>query len=163
MEKILISGCLVGQQVRYHGKDALCKEALLSKWQDEGRLVPICPEVSAGLPVPRPSCEIVGRGGGKAVLRGNAKVMSHNGIDRTEAFISGARNALALAKKWNIHIAILKTNSPSCGNNSIYDGTYSGRVIPGSGVTAALLAENGVAIFNEKQLTEVDALLRQLT
>lgn len=138
MEKILVSACLIGQKVRYHGGDALSSSQIINAWQKEGRIVSICPEVSAGLPVPRPSSEIVG-GTGKDVLEGQAKVLSHTGIDRTEAFITGAKNALNLAKKFHIKMAILKSNSPSCGNTTIYDGSYKGIKIEGSGVTAELL------------------------
>src|SRR5688572_10678844 len=105
MQKILISGCLTGQKVRYHGKDALCSHDILDKWQGEGRLVTVCPEVSAGLSVPRPSCEIVGGGAGLAVLAGKAKVMSHHGIDRTNAFLEGANKTLQVDKLHNIKIA----------------------------------------------------------
>jgi uncharacterized protein YbbK (DUF523 family) len=59
IEKVLISGCLVGLKVRYHGGDALCNSQIIDRWAKEGRIVSICPEVSAGLPVPRPSSEII--------------------------------------------------------------------------------------------------------
>ncbi len=162
MQKILISGCLIGQKVRYHGKDALCQHGILDKWQQEGRLVAVCPEVSAGLPVPRPSSEIVGSGGGQAVLAGKARVITHNGIDRTEAFILGANKALQVATEHHIKIAILKSNSPSCGNNTIYDGTYTGKTIAGTGTTAALLSQNGLTVFNENQLHEAETFLFKL-
>ena len=153
MEKILISGCLLGQKVRYHGGDAFCDNPIIKKWQHEGRVVAVCPEVSAGLSVPRESSEIVG-GTGIDVLRKSAKVLSHNGFDKTEAFIKGAKHALTIVLKNNIKIAILKKNSPSCGNTTIYDGTFSGKVTDGSGVTAALLAENGIRVFNDDQINE---------
>ncbi|PIZ04916.1 MAG: DUF523 domain-containing protein [Gammaproteobacteria bacterium CG_4_10_14_0_8_um_filter_38_16] len=153
MEKILISGCLLGQKVRYHGGDAFCDDLIIKKWQQEDRLIAICPEVSAGLSVPRESSEIVG-GTGIDVLRKSAKVLSHTGFDKTEAFIKGAKHALTVALKYNIKIAILKKNSPSCGNTTVYDGTFSGTVTAGSGVTAALLKENGMRVFNDDQLHE---------
>jgi len=152
----------MGQKVRYHGKDALCLHPTLEKWQQEGRLVTVCPEVSAGLPVPRPSCEIIGKGGGSAVFAGQAKVVTHTGIDRTNAFKEGANNTLRVAKEVSIKVAILKSNSPSCGNTTIYDGTYSGKTIPGMGTTAALLAKNGVTVFNENQLDEAEKFLKEL-
>ena len=161
MEKILISGCLLGQKVRYHGGDAFCDAPILEKWQQEGRLVSVCPEVSAGLPVPRESSEIVG-GTGIDVLRKSAKVLSHTGFDKTEAFIKGAKHALTIALKHNIKIAILKKNSPSCGSTTIYDGTFSGKITDGSGVTAALLAENGIRVFNDDQLNEALEYLTRL-
>lgn len=152
-EKILISSCLVGLKVRYHGGDALCNDQIIDKWSKEGRLVSICPEVAAGLPIPRPSSEIIG-GSSQDVLQGKAKVLTHTGIDRTETFIKGAYLALSLAKKYNIKMAVLKKNSPSCGNTSVYDGSFTGMIIQGAGITAQLLTENGIKVFNESELKE---------
>ena len=92
IEKILISGCLVGLKVRYHGGDALCNSQIIDTWTTKGRIVSICPEVSAGLPIPRPSSEII-HGTAKDVLKGKGKVFTHTGIDRTDYFIKGAFNA----------------------------------------------------------------------
>ena len=161
MEKILISGCLLGQKVRYHGGDAFCDNPIIKKWQEEGRVVTICPEVSAGLSVPRESSEIVG-GAGIDVLRKSAKVLSCTGFDKTEDFIKGAKNALDVALKYNIKIAILKRNSPSCGNTTIYDGTFSGKITVGSGVTAAMLTENAIRVFNDGELNEALEYLNNL-
>lgn len=162
MEKILVSLCLMGEPVRYNGKDELCSHKIFQKWIKENRLVSICPEVSAGLSVPRPSCEIIGEGGGVKVLQKVAKVISHNRIDRTEAFLKGAYNALRLANQYNIKIALLKKYSPSCGNNEIYNGTYSHKLINGSGVTAALLKINKIIVFNESEIEAANNYLMQL-
>jgi uncharacterized protein YbbK (DUF523 family) len=159
--KVLISGCLVGLKVRYHGGDALCYSQIIDRWANEGRIVSICPEVSAGLTIPRPSSEIT-HGTANDVLKGKANVFTHTGIDRTDAFIKGAFKALSLAKKFNIKIAVLKKDSPSCGNTTIYDGSFSGKIIPGSGVTAQLLNDNGIRVFNELELHEADIYMRSL-
>lgn len=151
----------MGELVKYHGGSAFCDNPLIEKWKNEGRIVSICPEVSAGLPVPRPSSEIIG-GSGIDVLKNKAQVFSHTGINRTEAFIIGAKNTLEIVNLHKIKIAILKSKSPSCGNNQIYDGTYSGSIIFGSGVTAALLTQNNVVIFNENELELADSYLRTL-
>ena len=161
MEKILVSGCLMGQKVRYHGGDEFCDSPIIKKWQMEGRIIALCPEVSAGLPIPRPSSEIVG-GTGIDVIQGKARVITRTGIDRTTAFIQGANNALAITKKHQIKMAVLKRNSPSCGNTTIYDGQYSGQLIDGSGVTAAMLQMNGVKVFNELELNEAVLFLNSL-
>lgn len=161
MGKILISGCLVGLKVRYHGGDALCSNQVIDKWAKEDRIISICPEVSAGLPIPRPASEII-QGTAKEVLQGKAKVLTNTGIDRTDAFIKGAFKALSLAKKFNIKIAIFKQNSPSCGNTTVYDGSFSGSIIPGSGVTAQLLHDHGIRVFNELELREADRYIRSL-
>lgn len=158
IEKILISACLMGFKVRYHGGDAMCNSDIIDKWEDEGRIVSICPEVTAGLSVPRASSEIT-EGNAEDVLMGKARVLTHTGIDRTEAFIKGAFKTLSLAQKYNIKMAVLKKNSPSCGNTSVYDGSFNNIIIEGSGVTARLLKENGVKVFNEFELNEANQYL----
>lgn len=154
MIKILVSSCLFGCKVRYHGGDAKINHKLFENWLAEGRILHFCPEVSAGLPIPRNPSEIIG-GNGINVYKGEAKIISKIGEDKTDAFIKGANLTLEFALKNNIQIAILKKNSPSCGNTSIYDGSHSGKIIDGSGVTASLLMFNGVKVFNETQLQEV--------
>ncbi|MBA2710938.1 MAG: DUF523 domain-containing protein [Tatlockia sp.] len=161
IEKVLISGCLVGLKVRYHGGDALCNSQVIDRWTKEDRIVSICPEVSAGLTIPRPSSEIT-HGTANDVLKGKATVFTNTGIDITDAFIKGAFKALSLAKKFNIKIAILKKDSPSCGNTTVFDGSFTGKIVSGSGVTAQLLNDNGIRVFNELELYEADIYMRTL-
>lgn len=162
MERILISSCLLGSRVRYHGGDALCTHPLLRQWAREGRLVSVCPEVSGGLGTPRPAAEIVGEGTGAAVLGGTAAVRTEHGADVTEAFLAGARAALAVAQAHGVKIAVLKDGSPSCATGGLYDGTFRGRRRQGLGVAAALLASHGIKVFSESQLDEVATWLRRL-
>ena len=151
MERILVSACLLGAKVRYHGGDAACEHPVLRRWLDEGRLVPVCPERDGGLPTPRPAAEIVG-----AVVRTSA------GADVTDAFRRGAQAALDVAKAGGIRIAILKDGSPSCGSSFVYDGSFSGRRAEGRGVTAALLEAHGIRVFNERSIDTANAWLEQL-
>ena len=159
--KVLVSRCLLGHRVRYDG-GASGPYAQLAQWQDEGRVIALCPEVAGGLPTPRAAAEIPG-GQGSAVLAGNAPVITTEGEDVTEAFVSGARQALALVERHGIRIAILKANSPSCGNRQTYDGSFSGVKVEGQGVTAALLSRAGVQVFNELELEEAAKALGVLT
>ncbi|MBY0378661.1 MAG: DUF523 domain-containing protein [Gammaproteobacteria bacterium] len=156
MEKhtILISACLLGNKVRYDGKDSFCDHPILQQWQQEQRLIILCPEMAGGLPTPRPACQIVGSGGGSAVLARTARVISDKGNDSTECYLKGAHKALELAQTHAITMAILKARSPSCGNSLIYDGSFSKNLIVGQGVTAALLTQHGFKVFNEEQLEE---------
>lgn len=154
MIKILVSSCLFGCKVRYHGGDAKLSHILFDQWIAEGRVLHFCPEISAGLSVPRISSEIIG-GDGKNVYAGEAKVVSKLGEDKTEAFLKGAHLMLAFALHHHITVAVLKKDSPSCGNTTIYDGTYSGKIKKGSGVSASLLISHGIQVFNETQLEEV--------
>lgn len=160
MEKILVSRCLLGHKVRYDG-GASGPFDPLTQWQAEGRVVAICPEVSGGLPTPRPPAEIAG-GQGVDVWDGRARVLTAEGEDFSGAFVEGARQALALAQRHGIRIAILKANSPSCGNRLIYDGTFSAVKVSGEGVTAALLKRHGVLVFSEQELPEAAQALAQL-
>jgi len=152
VEKILISACLLGERVRYHGGDALVDHPTLRRWADEGRLVAVCPEVAGGLTTPRPAAEIVTRADGRRVL-------TSMGRDVTDAFDRGAQAAVDACRAHGIRIAILKEGSPSCGSRAVYDGSFSGRRVAGQGVTAARLAAIGVRVFNE---TEIDAAAAEL-
>lgn len=158
--KVLVSRCLLGHRVRYDG-GASGPYGQLARWQDEGRIIALCPEVAGGLPTPRAPAEIPG-GQGLDVLNGKAPVMTSEGEDVTAAFMDGAQQALALVNRHGIRIAILKANSPSCGNVQTYDGSFSGVKVEGQGVTAALLAGAGVQVFSELQLDEAARALARL-
>ncbi|REE95567.1 uncharacterized protein YbbK (DUF523 family) [Thermomonospora umbrina] len=149
---ILVSGCLLGQPVRYDGRDKLSEDALLLRWRSEGRLVSYCPEIGGGLPVPRRPAEIIGAGGGTGVLDGCARVVTDTGLDVTDAFVRGAHRALQAAERAGARMAVLKESSPSCGSSRIYDGTFTGTASPGVGVTTALLEQHGIHVFSENDL-----------
>ena len=165
MEKLLVSRCLLGHKVRYdggaHGPSDGAAIRLLQSWQDEGRIVPLCPEVAGGLPTPRPPAEIPGGQGG-AVLEGRLPVLTDDGTDVTAAFVAGAEIALRLVQQHGLRVAVLKARSPSCGNTHNYNGHFNGTLVAGEGVTAALLKRHGVRVFNETQLAKVAAELARL-
>ncbi|HEX4549133.1 DUF523 domain-containing protein [Pseudomonas sp.] len=160
MQKILVSRCLLGHRVRYDG-GASGPFDLLEQWITEGRVVPLCPEVAGGLPTPRAAAEIPG-GQGAEVLDGTAAVITTEGEDVSAQFLDGARQALALVQKHDIRVAVLKANSPSCGNLLTYDGTFSGVKVSGEGVTAALLKRHGVQVFSELELSQAEMALTHL-
>lgn len=137
--KIMVSACLLGRNCKYNGGNNR-NEAVLA-FLEGHEVIPVCPEVAGGLSVPRSPCEIV-----------NGVVMDQNGVNRNEAFRTGAERCLALAREKGAELAILQSRSPSCGVNEIYDGSFSGRKIPGSGVFAALLRENGVRVLDAEDL-----------
>ena len=143
MEKILISACLVGDKTRYDGKSnyhPLIKE-LLQKYE----LIPFCSEVEGGLSIPRTPSEIQGE-----------RVINKKGKDVTKNYLLGAEKALNICKYLDIKIAILKDGSPACGVHQIYDGNFSGHKIKGMGITASLLAKNGIKVISED---EIESLL----
>ena len=141
--KVVISACLLGVRCRYDGGHSRNETAMNQK--KTYQLIPVCPEESGGLLTPRPPAEIVG-GDGDAVLDGTAKVMTANGTDVTAAYLKGAYHALEVAQSHGATHVILKARSPSCGCGDIYDGTFSGTLISGDGVTTALLKRHGIAV-----------------
>ena len=156
--KILVSACLLGELVRYNSEILPDCPSILKEWEQAGRVIPVCPEILGGLSVPRAPAEIQG-GEGKDVLAGNARVMNINGQEVTQAFLSGAREALQLAEENGIAYALLKACSPSCGNKIIYDGSFTGSLFEGQGVTAALIEQSGIQVFNEKEIDKIASLI----
>lgn len=137
----LVSACLAGIECRYDGKGK-AEDAIVRLIQ-QGLAVPVCPEQLGGLTTPRISCEIVNQSG-------ETKVINQEGADRTEEFVLGAERTLAIAKALGITKAVMKSKSPSCGCGMIYDGTFSGRLIPGNGVAVELLLQNGIEVMTEQ-------------
>ena len=133
---ILVSACLLGLRCRYDGS-AKADARLLALTQTRA-LIPVCPEQLGGLPTPRPPTERVG-----------ARVLTADGADVSAAFARGAEETLLLARLFGCKTAVLKARSPSCGCGEIYDGTFSGQVTQGQGVTAALLQESGITVLTE--------------
>jgi uncharacterized protein YbbK (DUF523 family) len=161
MIRVLVSACLMGQPVRYDGAVMVFNNHILNQWQQEGRIVSFCPEVAAGLTVPRPPAEISG-GDGDSVLRGYGSVLNVLEENVTDYFIDGARKALELAHMRGIKLAVLKDGSPSCGSTYIYDGSFSGKHKSGKGSTAALLEEEGIRVFSERVIRDAAAYFKTL-
>lgn len=155
---MLVSACLVGNKVRYNASCLSMSEVDLNWLQSNVELVVFCPEVSSGLPIPRAPAEII-TGKGSDVLNGSARVMGNDGVDVTNQFVAGAQNALELCQEKQIRYAILAEGSPSCGSSKIYDGTFSGVKIDGSGVTAELLEREGIKVFSQHTIANLKAEL----
>jgi uncharacterized protein YbbK (DUF523 family) len=158
MEKILISACLIGKHVRYDGKVLPHDSPIFEQWKKAGRIVPVCPEVDAGMTVPRTPCEIFS-GDGFDVISGKTNVYSKNGINVTEYFLKGANIALTICNKYDIRVALLAELSPSCGSRMIYDGSFLEKKIEGVGVTTALLQLNKIRVFNQFEVTAANEAL----
>ena len=131
---MIVSACLAGLPCRYDGKAKPCAEVM--ELVRSGKAIPLCPEQLGGLPTPRPPCEI--RAG---------RVMDRDGADQTEAFRRGAEAVLAAVQAYGATEALLQNRSPSCGLGWIYDGTFSRKLVQGSGITAQMLAENGIQVI----------------
>ena len=141
---ILVSRCLLGEPCRYDGKSKPV-EALLYLAVNGVVLVPVCPEVDGGLPTPRPPAEI----------QPDGRVVNREGQDVTAEYRKGAQHALETARKYGCTVAVLKEKSPSCGNCRVYDGSFTGTLIDGQGVTAELLARHGIRVWGASQLDKL--------
>ncbi|MBR5428243.1 MAG: DUF523 domain-containing protein [Clostridia bacterium] len=142
MKTLLVSACLLGCPCRYDGKSVPNEKVLALR--EKYHLVPVCPEQLGGLPTPREPSERVG-----------SRVKTKSGADFTQQFEAGAAETLYIAQTLGAEGAILKAYSPSCGKGTIYDGTFSHTKIPGSGVTARLLLENGIAVYTEDETDQL--------
>jgi uncharacterized protein YbbK (DUF523 family) len=171
-----MSACFLNNLVRYDGtaydvKNKLGIEALntITRWQEQGRLVALCPEMSGGLPAPRPAAEIIQTDAFQnGVLQNGAlqgetvRVMTATGVDVSSEFRAGAQAALERCQHENIKMAVLTESSPSCGSATIYNGQFSAEKIAGEGVTTALLRNNGIKVFSQFELAAADGYLTNL-
>jgi len=140
MQKILVSACLLGERCRYDGKSKP-SQAVIRLFEAADLVpVPVCPEKLGGLPTPRTPCERCG-----------GKILSEDGLDRTDAYLAGAETVLRMCLESGCKLAILKQKSPSCGSGQIYDGSFSGRLTEGYGVTSELLIRNGIKVIDENE------------
>jgi uncharacterized protein YbbK (DUF523 family) len=147
----LVSACLAGFKSRYDGSDNLNED--IRQLVKDGKAIVVCPEQMGGCPTPRMPCEILG-GTGKEVLDKKGRVINNAGEDITEKFVAGAYETLKLAQMFNIEAAILKSRSPTCGCGKIYDGSFSGKLVDGNGITAELLIQNGYKVISDVDWTE---------
>jgi uncharacterized protein YbbK (DUF523 family) len=143
MENLLISACLLGIPCRYDGRSV--KAVDVSALREKYNLIPVCPEIYGGLPTPRTPSE---RQGDKTVMK--------DGRDVTENYLLGAKAAYDLCLELGCKKALLKEKSPSCGKGKIYDGSFTGTLTDGNGVTAEYLMARGIEVYGE---SEIDKLI----
>ena len=137
--KIMVSACLLGEDCKYDGGNNR-NEALLEILAGHD-IIPVCPEVAGGLPVPRVPAEIV-----------NGRAVNRNGEDVDDAFRKGAEKALEIAEREKPDLIILQSRSPSCGVNEIYDGSFTGKKIPGHGIFADMAISAGYKVIDVEDL-----------
>lgn len=140
--RLLVSACLLGDPCNYRG--AASPRRAVADLGERFDLVPVCPEVAGGLPVPRPAAEIGPDG----------RVRTLDGHDVTAAFVTGAEAAVDLARATGASGAVLKARSPSCGCVEVYDGTFTGTLVPGEGFTAAALRRAGLPVVSEDDVAD---------
>ena len=143
--KIAVSACLLGENCKYNGGNNYSEK--VAEFVKDHEVVAVCPEVMGGLPTPRESSEIV-----------DGVVRHKDGVSVDEEFRKGAENALEKVLENGVELVILQSRSPSCGVKEIYDGTFSGKLIPGQGVFAKLLSENNIRVLDVSELSNTMVL-----
>jgi uncharacterized protein YbbK (DUF523 family) len=137
---ILVSACLLGVECNHRGRSS--PSAAVRELGEAARLIPVCPEVAGGLPTPRPAAE----------LQPDGRVRTKSGADVTDAYLRGAAHAVDVALAAGASRAVLKARSPSCGCHQVYDGTFSGTLRPGLGITAAALTAAGLEVVADEDV-----------
>ncbi len=135
----LVSACLAGMNVWHDGSNRANRKII--ELVKAGKAIPVCPELRAGFGIPREKMEIKG-----------GRVFTESGRDVTEQVRKGAQEVLHIAKLFGVKEAILKSKSPSCGKGKVYDGSFSGKLVEGNGLTAELLLRNGIKVLTEGDL-----------
>ena len=143
--KIAVSACLLGENCKYNGGNNYSEK--VAEFVKGHEVVSVCPEVMGGLPTPRESSEIV-----------DGTVRHKDGVSVDEEFRKGAESALKKVLENGVELVILQSRSPSCGVKEIYDGTFSGRLIPGQGVFAKLLLDNNIRVLDVSELSNTMVL-----
>ncbi len=160
--KLLVSSCLLGENVRFDGlnssiaynnKLTFSQKEIFMDLMCENEIYSFCPEVEGGLSVPRVPAQITS-------FEKPFRVTNENQEDVTINFLLGAKKTLDLCLNEGIKVALLKSKSPSCGNLETYDGTFTQNLIKKPGMTAKLLMENGIEVFNETQLKELSKFIK---
>ncbi|MDU3215674.1 DUF523 domain-containing protein [uncultured Finegoldia sp.] len=141
MQNVLISACLLGVDCKYNGSNNKLDEETINLLKEKYNLIPVCPEIMGGMPTPRNPVEIM-----------DGKVFDYDGEEFTKEFEKGSDEVLKLAKLYYATIAILKENSPSCGSNYIYDGTFNHQKIKGMGIAAHKLSKENIKLFSEENV-----------
>lgn len=138
--KIVVSACLMGEDCKYNGLDNYHRELVEAIERTGCEVVLVCPEVFGGLPVPRDPAEIV-----------DGEVRTRSGVSVDRAFRMGAQRALDICEQAGdpdeVALCVLQDRSPSCGTGRVYDGSFSGRLVPGNGVFADLLLKRGYRVI----------------
>ena len=141
MQNVLISACLLGVDCKYNGSNNKLDDEIIHSLKEKYNLIPVCPEIMGGMPTPRNPVEM-----------SDGKVFDYDGEEFTKEFEKGSEEVVKLAKLYDATIAILKENSPSCGTNYIYDGTFNHQKIKGMGIAAHKLSKENIKLFNEENI-----------
>ena len=138
-KKLLVSACLLGRNCKYNGGNNYC--AAVAEFVKDKEIIEVCPEVQSGMSIPRTPIEIV-----------DGILMDRNGNNVDAELRAAVAQTMEFIKDEEIACAILQSRSPTCGVNQIYDGSFSGKLISGSGVFAKALKDAGYRVIDAENI-----------
>ena len=138
-KKILVSACLLGRNCKYNGGNNYC--AAVAEFVKDKEIIEVCPEVQSGMSIPRTPIELV-----------NGVLMDRDGNDVDARLRAAVAQAMESIKNQEIDCVVLQSRSPTCGVNQIYDGSFSGKLISGSGVFAKALKDAGYRVIDAEDI-----------
>lgn len=137
--KIVVSACLLGENCKYNGGNNLCPA--VAEYVKDKSVIPVCPEVEAGMGCPRVPMELV-----------NGVLVNKDGVNVDEPMRQAVAQIVERLPKEEISCAVLKARSPTCGAHQVYDGTFSGVLVKGAGVLAQALMDAGIPVLDETEI-----------
>ena len=137
--KVLVSACLLGENCKYNGGNNY--NAAVAEFVKGKEVLAVCPEMMAGMGCPRTPIEIV-----------NGALMDRNGNNVDASLRKAVAQAMELVRKEDIQCAVLQSRSPTCGVNQVYDGTFSGKLISGSGIFVQALKNEGYCVIDAEDM-----------
>ena len=140
MTKILVSGCLLGENCKYNGGNNYNPRVV--EFLKDKEVISICPEIMAGMGCPRNPIEIV-----------DGVLTDCHGKNVDSIMRKSVMEIMERIRDEEIQCAILQSRSPTCGVNQVYDGTFSGKLIPGSGVFAKSLMDAGYLVIDGEDIS----------
>lgn len=140
MTKVLVSGCLLGENCKYNGGNNYNPRVV--EFLKDKEVISICPEMMAGMGCPRNPIEIV-----------DGVLTDCHGKNVDSLIRKSVMEIMERIRDEEIQCAILQSRSPTCGVNQVYDGTFSGKLIPGSGVFAKSLIDAGYLVIDVEDIS----------
>ena len=137
--KVLVSACIMGVNCKYNRKNN--KNSAAVNFLKGKEVISICPEILAGMKTPRPCAEIV-----------DGRVVDENGTDVSSEYDKAVEAALSQIQNEEIDLVILQSRSPTCSVNQIYDGSFTGKLIPGMGLFAKALKQRGYHVIDVEEI-----------
>lgn len=140
MTKVLVSGCLLGENCKYNGGNNY--NPRIVEFLKDKEVISICPEIMAGMGCPRNPIEIV-----------DGVLTDCHGKNVDSLIRKSVMEIMERIRDEEIQFAVLQSRSPTCGVNQVYDGTFSGKLIPGSGVFAKSLMDAGYLVIDGEDIS----------